>query len=90
MYLETKSTYICNRYRKLKSMFGFWSQHANHILSHLTGVTLQYDVIANFQFQRLGSHKQRLSHSLEVFMDRLCRLTVSLQIFGNIFEAVGN
>ena len=90
MYLETKNTYICNRYRKLKSMLGFWSQHANHILSHLTGVTLQDDVIANFQFQRLGSHRQRLSHSLEVVMDRLCRLTVSLQIFWNIFEAVGN
>ena len=63
-------------------------------LSHLTGATLQDDVIANFQFQRLGSYWW--SQSLQIYMHGLCRLTASLQkkkekmqsnIFENIFEA---
>ena len=29
---------------------------ANHVLSHLTEATLQDDVMANFQFERLGSY----------------------------------
>ena len=46
---------------------------------HLTGATLQDDVIANFQFQRLTSYWQRLSQALQISIDRLCRLTASLQ-----------
>ena len=33
--------------------------HANIVLGHLTGATLLDDVIANFQFQRLGPYWQR-------------------------------
>ena len=34
----------------------FWvsESQTNHVLSHFTGATLQIDVIANFQLQRLG------------------------------------
>ena len=36
----------------------FWvlESQTNHVLSRLTGATLQNDVIVNFQFQRLGSY----------------------------------
>ena len=69
----------------------------NHLLSHLTGATLQDDLIGNFQFQRLRSYWQRISQSLQIFMDRLCTLTAGLQnqkkkiqskIFENNLEAV--
>ena len=51
----------------------------NHILSYLTGVILHDDFIGNFQFQRLGTYRQRVSQ-LHISVDRLCRLTESLQI----------
>ena len=59
MYLQITITYIYNGYPKLKSGFGFGltGHKTTHALSHLTaGATLQDDVIANFQFQRLGSY----------------------------------
>ena len=63
------------------------------VSSHLTVVTLQDDVVANFRLQRLGSLWQRLSQSLQISMDRLCRLTANLQnqkhkIQSNIFENI--
>ena len=35
----------------------FWilESQTNHVLSHITGATLQDDVIANFHFQRIVS-----------------------------------
>ena len=61
------------------------------VSSHLTVATLQDDVIANFRSQ--GCHWQRLSQSLQISMDRLCRLTANLQnqkhkIQSNIFENI--
>ena len=55
----------------------FWAleSQTNHVLSHLTGATIQDDVIVNFQFQRLGSYWQRVIQSFQISMDRLCRLT---------------
>ena len=40
--------------------------------------TLQDDVIANYQFQRIGFYWQRVSQSLHIFVDMLYRLTASL------------
>ena len=38
---------------KIELYFWVLESQTNHVLSHLTGTTLQDDVIANFQFQRL-------------------------------------
>ena len=48
---------------------------------HLRETTLQFKMlfIANFYFQRLGSYLRKRNQSLQASMDRLCRLTVSLQ-----------
>ena len=51
----------------------------NHVLSNFTGAILQDDIIAKFPFQRLGSYWQRLRKSLQTSMDRLCRLSTSVQ-----------
>ena len=68
----------------------------NHVLSDLTGAILRDYVIAKFQFQRLGSSRQRVSQLLEISGYRLCRLTTSLKnqkhkiqckIFENIVDA---
>ena len=66
-----------------------------NVLNYLTGATLQGDVIGNFQFLRLVSYLQRLSQSLQISKNRLCRITshqnqkdkVQRNIFENIFEA---
>ena len=50
------ATYIYNGYPKLKVYFWVLELHANIVLGHLTGATLLDDVIANFQFQRLGPY----------------------------------
>ena len=40
---------------------------ANHVLAHLTSAILQDDVMANFQFQRLGYYwKRKKSKSVVV------------------------
>ena len=39
-----------------QSIFLALELQANHVLSHLTGAALQDDVIANLQFQKLGSY----------------------------------
>ena len=93
MYLQIVSTYIYNGYPKSKSFFGLWSHRQTMLWVFLTGATLPDDVIVNFKFQRLGSYWQRLSLSLQIFMDRSCRLTASLQnqehkILANIFENI--
>ena len=54
MYLQIQHIYL-----KWLPKIGFWSfevleSQTNHVLTHLTGAALQDDVIANFQFQRLG------------------------------------
>ena len=68
----------------------------NHLLSHLTGATLQDDLTGNVQFQRLGLYWNRISQSLQISMNRVYTLTASLQnqkqkiqsnVFGNNFEA---
>ena len=38
------------------SLFLGFETQTNHVLSHLTGRTLQDDVIAKFKFQRPGSY----------------------------------
>ena len=43
------------------------------------GAALKHDAIANIQFKRLGSYWQWIRQSLQIFMDRPCRLTASLQ-----------
>ena len=42
----------------IKTEVYFWvlESKTNHVLSHLTGATLQDEFIANFQFQTLGSY----------------------------------
>ena len=81
MYFQIPSLFIYNDYPKLKSIFGFWSQRQTmqHVLSHLIWAALQDDIIANFHFQRLDSYWQRLSQSLQIFIDRLWRLTPNFQ-----------
>ena len=93
-YLQIVSTCICNGYPKLKSVFGFGvTDEPCFESSHRSN---KDGVIANFQFQRLGSYWQRVSQSLQIATNRLCRLTASLQhqkhksqrnIFESIFEA---
>ena len=43
----------------------------NHVLSRLTGATLQAGVVANSQFQRLECYWQRLKQSLPISRDGL-------------------
>ena len=94
IYFSIMNTYICDGYPKLKYVFGFWS-HRQRMFDLSAGTTLQDDVIANFLFQSVWSYRQRLKsckNSLQIFMDRLCRLTASLQnqsrkSKANIFEA---
>ena len=77
----------------MKSSFEFLN-HRQTMFS-VTSQEQQYMsyIIANFQFERLESYWQRPSQSLQIFMDRLFRLTASLQnqkhkIQNNIFENI--
>ena len=74
MFLKIAITNILKRLPKTEVYFCVFEWEINHILSYVTVVTLQYDVIVNFPFQIIRSHWQR---SLAV--DRPCRLTASLQ-----------
>ena len=92
-YLQIASTYIYNGYPKLKCVFGFGvTDNPCFESSHRSN---KDDVFKDY-FQRLGSYWQRVSQSLQIATNRLCRLTASLQhqkhknwsnIFENIFEA---
>ena len=49
------------------------------MMSFIVTSTLEDDVIVNFKFPKLMSYWQRPYLSLKISMNRVCRLTASLQ-----------
>ena len=57
MHLQIASRYIYKVYNE--AYFRVLESQANNALSHLTKATLQDNVMANFQFQRLRTYSLR-------------------------------
>ena len=55
IYFQTVRAYI-NNVALTEVYFWILESQPNHVLSHITGATLQDDAIANFHFQRIVSY----------------------------------
>ena len=92
-YVFANSEHICLQW--LPTVEVYWSQNKPCFESSHRSDIIRW-CYNQLSIQRLGSWWRRLSLTLQISMDRLCRLTASLQnqkhniqsnIFENIFEA---